>query len=88
MILVSKDGSRITGSKERVYGAANILDFEEDGEPNYAGETDVDWDSQETVMCDGEPIYYDDDGDEYLRSECRLLSEEQYEEEFGPDSED
>lgn len=85
MILVSKDGTRITGSFERIYGIAQINDFDADGSPNYAGGTDVDWDGQVTVTRNGEEVFTDDDGDEYLRSECKLMTEEQYAEEYGED---
>lgn len=78
MILVSKDGTRITGSKERVYGIAQILDFDAQGDPNYEGGTDIDWDSQETIQRDGEDVFVDEDGDEYLRGECKLMTEEQF----------
>src|SRR5690242_11799851 len=78
MILVSKDGTRITGSFEQINGIANITDFDENGDPNWEGGTDVDWDSQVSVQRDGEDIFVDEDGDKYLRSECRLMTEEEF----------
>lgn len=76
-IMISSDGTRITGSLERLYGIAQILDFDDKGEPNYEGTTDVDWNSQETVMRDGERVFIDDDGDEYLEGQCKLVDEDE-----------
>jgi hypothetical protein len=78
MLRISKDDTRITGSFERIYGVASIADFDADGEPNWEGGTDVDWDSQVTVTRNGERVWVDEDGDEYLDSETRLMTEEEF----------
>lgn len=74
--MVSPDGTRITGSYERIYGVAQIIDFDDEGEPNYEGTTDVNWDSQETIMRHGERVFVDEDGDEYLEGQCKLVDED------------
>lgn len=78
MILVSQNNTRITGSFDLVYCVAGIADFAEDGSPNWEGGSSVDWDSQRTVTRGGQEVYVDDDGEEYLRSECRLMTEDAF----------
>ena len=62
------NGIEIVGSKEVIPGTAGILGWE-NGEPNYDGETEVDWDNQQTVRRDDELVYIDDHGNEWLRGQ-------------------
>ncbi len=45
MRFTSPSGARITGTLERLSGYALLLDINDDGSLEYAGETEVDWDS-------------------------------------------
>ena len=67
MALVSPDGVKIIGLQAVIHGVAlatfgrspggTLFDYE------YAGETSVDWDSQQTVLNEhGTPLFADEDG--------------------------
>lgn len=63
----SPSGKKIIGTLEQIPGVANIYGFAvyEDGsvDPEYAGETDVEWDNQVTETDDnGDRIFIDEDG--------------------------
>lgn len=64
------DGTAIVGTLEVINGCADLAWFEEqdDGsmKPSYTGSTDVYWEGQRTVRRDGEPVYVDDNGKEWL----------------------
>lgn len=44
-------------------------------EPSYAGNTEVFWDTSETVQRGGEDAYVDENGDEVLESEVMLIED-------------
>lgn len=73
-------GALIYGTLERMYGVAFVASFtkEEGGEikVKYSGESDVDLDSQETVLRDDQRIFVDVDGKEWLESEIQFRREE------------
>ncbi|RWB95616.1 MAG: hypothetical protein EOQ56_28115 [Mesorhizobium sp.] len=62
---VSPTGHDIVGTYERVYGVAHIYGIDDTGEPIYAGDTKIDWDSQVTLTRDGKQIFLDEGGDEW-----------------------
>jgi hypothetical protein len=77
--LISPDGSRIVGTRERIY-ATSYCTFvrSDDGiRPLDYNDTEIDWDSQETVCDDGEITVVDDDGYQYKLSECRFEGEDE-----------
>ena len=62
----SPTGDEIIGTLEILQGIANILAISEDGSDiEYAGDTDVDWDSQETKTVDGGKTVFVDESGEY-----------------------
>ena len=50
-------GEPARGTVEMVHGVALVYADPATGQPRYAGETDIDWDSQQTVQCDGKPVW-------------------------------
>lgn len=67
----TKRGVPIIGTLEILEGTALILGAElpADGQPaelKYAGETDVNWDSQMSKTCDGHRIFICEQGEEHL----------------------
>lgn len=62
----SPSGSPIVGTYERLTARANATEYSATGEPDYAGDTEVFWDEQKTVMRDGSMIYLDEDGMEWI----------------------
>jgi len=76
--LVSPQGTQITGTLERLSGRANIVpgsarrDSIGGLEFDYEGLTEIFWSDQCSVTRDGEPVFLDEDGNEYLESELRL----------------
>ncbi|MBS0454017.1 MAG: hypothetical protein JSS14_22165 [Proteobacteria bacterium] len=84
MKLVRKDNHAIaiTGTLEKLLGTCDIADAEMvDGELEltYGGYTEVDWDSQETFMHDGQRIFIDEGGSQVLESEVELIDDEDHE---------
>ncbi len=76
--MVTIDGHRvITGTLETVPGEAFLaratrtpegtLDLE------YEGETQVSWDAQRSVYREGQKVFVDEDGNEYLESQVMLV---------------
>jgi len=75
--LYTKDGVLIVGTLEKIPARATVNGWVQgsDGklEPVYAGETEPYWDDQKTVTNDvGIMIVVDEEGIEYLASECEL----------------
>lgn len=71
------NGQEITGTLETVQGVAGIDYFtknEEGFDHEYGGYTDIDWDSQKSVLRDGSKIFIAEDRSEWLMSQ--LLFEE------------
>jgi hypothetical protein len=62
MDYVSPTGAAIIGTADFVYVLANIVGIGDDGEPEYSGESDVDWDSQTTRTRGGKPLFEDENG--------------------------
>lgn len=50
-------GEPARGTLEEVQGVALVMPDPETGKPHYAGETVVDWDSQQTVQGEGKPVW-------------------------------
>ena len=75
------DGTLITGTKEIVPGVACVRpdSFRKTGDGKIAfehlGETDVDWDGQETVQFEGKTIFVDADGEEWTEDRIELRDE-------------
>ncbi len=85
MVLVSPAGTVITGTLERLSGRANIVPgsvrkADAGGiEFDYEGSTDIFWEEQHTVTRDGDLVFLDENGDDYLESELRLVPAESLE---------
>lgn len=65
-------GDPLRGTLERIPGIALVDENEardDDGDPNHAGDTDVIWDGQETVIRAGQRVWVDESGNEFLESE-------------------
>lgn len=66
MRYVSPTGFAIIGTLERITGVAHALDYDENGDPEYDGETTVWWDEQETAVdAKGRTIYVDEEGGQW-----------------------
>ena len=50
-------GEPARGTLEEVQGVALVMADPQTGKPLYAGETDIDWDSQQTVQREGKPVW-------------------------------
>ena len=50
-------GEPARGTLEEVQAVALVYPDAETGKPVYAGETAVDWDSQQTVQREGQPVW-------------------------------
>lgn len=77
--LQTPDGLRIVGTKETVPGVAHASTFDKNGEPEYEGGTEMDWDNQRS---DEHPrghslVYVDEDGSEWHRADLTLIPEEE-----------
>jgi hypothetical protein len=72
---LSPKGSPIVGTLEIIHGVANCT-IHSDGTRTYDGGTDVDWDSQETVVRDGKVIFVDEDGEEWTFDQLKLEDDE------------
>ena len=83
-VLMSPDGSKIVGTLERVPAVANIaadsLKRNAEGEVVYVyeGGTDLTWDEQETVTREGQTVFVDEDGTEWLEGELIETPEESW----------
>ena len=70
------DGTRIIGTLESIPGTALILGVDDDGTPEYLGETEVFWDGQQTCTGDqGQTIWIDENGYEWAT--CDLTYREE-----------
>lgn len=73
--LKTPKGLPITGTKDRLIAIAAVSGFDDDGEPIYTGDTNVDWNSQRQMTDQqGRRIYVDSDGNEWAKDE--LIREE------------
>lgn len=80
MKLLSPKDTEIIGTLEIVCGVAGLLPETLRFAPktgifvfDYDGETKIDWNSQATVVRDGERIFVDREGNEFKESELRLV---------------
>jgi hypothetical protein len=74
--LYAPNGLKITGTKESVPCVAAISGWDEQGEPVYAGGSDMQWDYQHLVTDENdELIVVDEDGGEWPKSECEAREE-------------
>ena len=86
MNLVSQKGTLIVATLERLSGRALIVPSSVRAEPtggfsfDYEGTTDIFWDDQRTVTQDDERVFLDEDGEEHLESELRLVPQQQEQE--------
>ena len=73
-------GQRIVGTLERVKGVA-LIETEVIQHPNggltyvYQGETQIDWDSQQTVEKNGGPVFVDEAGGHWNAAQITLRTE-------------
>ncbi len=73
-----RTGAAITGTLERVYGEARLLDdaFERAGDSRithqHEGGTKMFWDSSEQVTAEGERIYLDENDEHVPESDIEL----------------
>lgn len=80
--LYAPDGTEITGTYEKVFGEALIANFDvtrnADGTFDfaYAGGTEINWNSQVTVTRQGQRVFVDEDGGEWLENELVLREDE------------
>lgn len=63
---LSPHGVPIVGTLERVDALGRISGISDKGEPDFSGDTEVFWDTQTTVRRDGEIVFLDEDGGEWL----------------------
>ena len=74
---LSPTGSPIIGTLERLTGRAEISGIDpKTGEPEYAGDTELFWDSQETVERDGKAIFLDEDGEEWTFDQLTMVEDD------------
>jgi len=66
---------QVVGTLETIQGVAIAFGLNEDGSPEYAGETKIWWDDQRTIIRDGERIWVDDAGTEYPQSQIESREE-------------
>jgi hypothetical protein len=62
------NGAKIVGTIDRITAVANIAEGtwtedEPDCDFEYTGDTDVDWDSQETLTRNGRRLFLDENGE-------------------------
>lgn len=71
--LIAPNGCKIVGMEESVLATAWVDGFTrgKNGEfvPEYAGESEIHWDTQESALDD--PFVLDEDGERHLLSECK-----------------
>lgn len=73
----TKDGRELLGTLELVEGCSYVEGVEDDGTIEYSGETKMFWDGQKTVERDGERVWLDEEGEEFLESEIVWKEEEE-----------
>ena len=73
----SPNGDLIVGTLEVVYGVALINGIDEEGHPDYAGETKLDWNDQRPARdATGERIWICDMGQEWRFDQLRPIQED------------
>jgi len=77
------NGSLIDRTKEVVWGTCGFIAIHENGTPEYDGcGTYVDWDSQQQIAREGQPVYLDEAGEEWAFRELLHLTNEEWEARF------
>jgi len=73
----SPTGYRIIGTVEKLECVALITGFNADGRPEWSGNTHVNWGEceQEPIICDGQRVFVDANGDQWLESELKEAGE-------------
>ncbi|TDW20460.1 hypothetical protein EV128_12590 [Rhizobium azibense] len=71
----SPNGSSIVGTSDYVLVTAHIKGIHDDGTPDYAGDSKIDWDSQETQLLEGKLLYIDEDGVEWTFDQLTPIEE-------------
>lgn len=79
MKVTSPTGSKIIGTYDTIQATALVYGFRSGPngllEYEYAGETEVDWDSQETIMKDGERTFVDGEGNVWRESQLVITED-------------
>jgi len=75
----SPNGSKIIGTAELIPGTAMIISIDDDGHPEYTGETELDWDNQWTKTRDDKFLFIDDDGYLWTFNQLMKLVDEEEE---------
>ena len=65
----------VIGTLEELRGVSYAFSLNDDGSPEYAGETRVWWDGQRTVMRDGQRVWVEEDSTEHLQSQIEERKE-------------
>jgi len=78
---VKKTGEKIIGTYDLIPGTALINGFDDAGEPEYYGETDVHWDDQRQQAWDGKLVYVCESGQLWTLDDCEFREEGQEEDE-------
>ena len=68
------NGKLIVGTLESVYGVAQIDEESTLEDICYDGYTDINWDSQESVIKDGGRTFIDEDGHEWHEDQLKLAA--------------
>lgn len=79
-VYVKETGKEVIGTYEKLHGVALVSGVDENGEPEYDGETKVDWESQKTVRNKkGERLWVDEDWNTVPESELEFRDSEEEE---------
>lgn len=73
LVLKSDHSIEMTATKEVVWGTCAFHSVDSNGEPEFGGYTEIDWNSQLTVRKGGQRIFLDADGEEHLESDLELI---------------
>jgi len=69
------DGTEIIGTLERVTARCEIHDIDDEGNPEYAGGTEIFWDAMEVVERDGKMIFLDETGEEWTFDQLKRVDD-------------
>lgn len=72
----SPNGHLIVGTAETVLCTALITGISEDGEPMFAGESEVHWDSQRVLEREGKALFACENGDEWTFDQLVKVEDE------------
>jgi hypothetical protein len=71
------NGELIIGTAEMVLCTANIDGISDDGMPDYTGDTDVHWDTQETQTKNGKILFVCESGDEWTFDQLNKVEDDE-----------